>query len=204
MEPFLTIFLVSSYLAGSIPFGKMIARKAKGLDIATVGSRNIGATNVAREIGLKWGLLTLLLDCLKGFLPTAAAFVLCKEHFNPETVAAFGGVAAFIGHRFSVFLKFKGGKGVATALGVFLVLCPGCVAGSLVVFMVLVYLMGYISLASITASGSMPFLLLIFDKPPIHIGAAFLIAALIIHAHRDNIMRLMHKQEPKWGREKPR
>lgn len=201
-EPLFFIFVFLSYLAGSIPFGKIIARMAKGLDISTVGSRNIGATNVAREIGLKWGLLTLLLDCLKGLGPTVAACVLYKGHFNPETVAAASGLAAFIGHQFSLFLKFKGGKGVATALGVFLVLCPICVAGSLVVFVVLVYLMGYISLASMTASVSMPFFLLVSTKPPIHAGVAFVISALIAVAHRDNIIRLIQNQEPKWHSKK--
>lgn len=175
---------------------------AKGLDISTVGSRNIGATNVAREIGLKWGLLTLLLDCLKGFGPTVAACFLYKGHLNPETVAAASGFAAFIGHQFSLFLKFKGGKGVATALGVFLVFCPICVAGSLVVFVVLVYLMGYISLASMTASVSMPFFLLLSTKPSMHAVVALLISALIAVAHRNNIVRLIQKQEPKWHSKK--
>jgi glycerol-3-phosphate acyltransferase PlsY len=202
-EPLLFIFVVLSYLAGSIPFGKIIARMAKGLDISAVGSRNIGATNVAREIGLKWGLLTLLLDCLKGLGPSAAAFAFYKGDFNPATVAAVSGLAAFIGHQFSLFLKFKGGKGVATALGVFLVLCPLCVAGSLALFVVLVYFMGYISLASMGASAAMPFFLLLSTKPPMHAGVAFLISGLIALAHRDNIRRLLQKQEPKWRRNTP-
>jgi glycerol-3-phosphate acyltransferase PlsY len=204
METFLIIFVISGYLAGSIPFGKIIARTAKGLDISTVGSRNIGATNVAREIGFKWGILTLLLDALKGAVPTAAAFTMYDGSFNPATVAALSGMAAFLGHRFSVFLAFRGGKGVATALGVFFVLCPVCVAGSLGIFIVLVYVMGYISLASMGASLSMPVFLLLAGTPPGHAWVALLVSALIVLAHRDNILRMARKQEPKWRTKTPR
>jgi acyl phosphate:glycerol-3-phosphate acyltransferase len=197
------ILVIISYLLGSICFGKIIARMARGVDISDIGSQNVGATNVAREIGLKWGFLTLVLDSLKGFLPTAAAFVLHKGDFNPETVASVCGLAAFIGHNYSIFLKFKGGKGVATALGVFLVLCPVCVVGSVALFLVLVGFMGYISLASIAAAVSMPFFLLISGKPPVILGVAFLISGFITFAHRGNILRLLQKREPKWRKSAP-
>jgi acyl phosphate:glycerol-3-phosphate acyltransferase len=197
------ILVIISYLLGSICFGKIIARMARGVDISDIGSQNVGATNVAREIGLKWGFLTLVLDSLKGFLPTAAAFVLHKGDFNPETVASVCGLAAFIGHNYSIFLKFKGGKGVATALGVFLVLCPVCVVGSVALFLVLVGFMGYISLASIAAAVSMPFFLLISGKPPVLLGVAFLISGFITFAHRGNILRLLQKREPKWRKSAP-
>ncbi|HDR15206.1 MAG TPA: glycerol-3-phosphate 1-O-acyltransferase, partial [Desulfobacteraceae bacterium] len=168
------------------------------IDISTVGSGNIGATNVAREIGVKWGALTLILDCLKGLAPTAVAVTSYSGHFEPSTMAALSGLAALIGHQFSVFLKFKGGKGVATALGVFIVLCPVCVASALVVFVLLVYIPGYISLASMGASVCMPVFLIFSDAPDINTAAGFLIAGLIVLAHRDNILRLKQKQEPRW------
>ncbi len=198
MDFSLGILIISSYIAGSIPFGKMVARRIMRIDISSVGSGNIGATNVAREIGLKWGFVTLVLDCLKGWAPAFAAEILYRGSFNSAAVAAACGLAALIGHQFSIFLRFDGGKGVATALGFFLVLCPSCVAAAGGIFVVVVYVKGYVSLASICAAGSMPLLLVVSGAPVVYTLAGLLSFGLISWAHRGNIMRLIENREPRW------
>src|SRR5512133_1146473 len=125
----LTILLVTAYLIGSVPTGLLLG-KAYGIDVRKEGSGNIGATNLYRTLGRKVGVITLIGDCLKGLIPV----VVVKMSSMPAEYAAWVGLAAFCGHVFSVFLKFKGGKGVATALGVFLALSPLAVAIALAVF----------------------------------------------------------------------
>jgi len=187
----------ASLVMGSLPFGRLIARKVADIDITQRGSGNIGATNVARELGLKWGVLTLILDLLKGFVPV---FVL--SHLQPQHQLghALVGLAALVGHQFSLFQGFSGGKGVATALGVYLVLAPlpaliamGCFALTVIIF-------DFVSLGSIISAGLMPVLLILSGKSLTMVFASCLVTALIWIKHRGNMRRLLRGEERKWRR----
>jgi glycerol-3-phosphate acyltransferase PlsY len=121
------MFIVTAYLLGSIPFGKLIAKRVAHINITQRGSGNIGATNVARELGITWGLVTLLLDMLKGFLPVFLyAHYILQAGIEFETCLSAIGLAALLGHQFSIFMRFRGGKGVATAIGIYLVIWDPC------------------------------------------------------------------------------
>lgn len=180
------ILLPLSYLLGSIPTGVLLS-KACGVDIRAAGSGNIGATNVYRTLGRRIGIMTLIGDCLKGVLPVLAAKAL---GFDMTWVAA-AGVAAFLGHVYTLFLGFKGGKGVATALGVFLAATPLAVLVAVAVFAFVLWKWRYVSLASISAAASMPLIIYFTVKPPPILAMAFFIAALVIYKHKDNIQRLL-------------
>ncbi len=192
-------FLAAAYLLASIPFGKIIARKVADIDITARGSGNIGATNVSRELGVKWGFITLLLDALKGFFPV---FVAGRYLWHPDAMSSWGlsaiATAALLGHQFSLFQRFKGGKGVATALGIYLAIAPVPCLIALVLFVAVVYKWKYVSLGSMVSAFSVPILVTLFGKPfPISIGA-LAIASLIFMKHRDNITRLARGQEHPW------
>ena len=150
----LALLIGAAYLIGSIPTGLLLG-KAYGIDVRKEGSGNIGATNLYRTVGRKVGIITLIGDCLKGLLPV----VLVKFSTLPPEFAAWVGLAAFCGHVFSVFLKFKGGKGVATALGVFLALAPLATAIAIALFAGLMFLWRYVSLGSIAAAAANPAIL---------------------------------------------
>ena len=186
-------WIAGAYLLGSIPTGLLLG-KLYGIDVRNEGSGNIGATNLYRTVGRKVGIITLVGDCLKGMLPVLLAWKLGLL----EPMQAWVGLAAFCGHVFSVFLLFKGGKGVATALGVFLALAPLAVLGALAVFILLVAVWRYISLGSIMAAAVMP--LIIFFRPhsPQLLIATVLIAAVVIIKHHSNISRLMAGTESKF------
>jgi acyl phosphate:glycerol-3-phosphate acyltransferase len=179
-------FIVLAYLTGSIPTGLLLARIA-GVDVRSAGSGNIGATNVARTAGRTLGVLTLLGDALKGLVPVllARAFDLALAE-----VAAVA-VTALVGHAFSVFLRFHGGKGVATGLGVLLGLAPSVVPIPLGIFVATAILWRIVSLSSVLASLSAPVALILFRYPPPTCMAGMLIAALILLRHRENISRLL-------------
>ena len=189
-------FILLSYIAGAVPFGVIISRKIAGIDITLKGSGNIGATNVAREIGIKWGMFTLLLDLLKGFIPVFIArnYITDVEGFFLISTS----LAVLLGHRFSPFLGFKGGKGVATAFGIFLALSPGSAIISLCVFILTVYLSRYISLGSIVGAYIMPLTLSILNRPAALIITAFFTASLILINHSSNIARIINGEERKW------
>lgn len=186
-------WIAGAYLLGSIPTGLLLG-KLYGIDVRNEGSGNIGATNLYRTVGRKVGIMTLVGDCLKGLLPVLLVWKL--GHVEP--MQAWVGLAAFCGHVFSVFLLFKGGKGVATALGVFLALAPLAVLGALAVFILLVAVWRYISLGSIMAAAVMP--LIIFFRPhsPQLLIATVLIAAVVIIKHHSNISRLIAGTESKF------
>ena len=187
------MFVLAAYLLGSVPTGLLLG-KAFGVDIRTTGSGNIGATNVYRTLGRRLGVITLLGDCLKGLLPILAA-----QWFGlPDFWIAAVGFAAFFGHVFSLFLGFKGGKGVATALGVFLGASPLAVLASFVVFTLVLLKWRYISLASISAAAAIPMIVALIDPRPHIIVMTLLIAALVIGKHRDNIGRLRAGTENKF------
>ncbi|MCX8029094.1 MAG: glycerol-3-phosphate 1-O-acyltransferase PlsY [Brevinematales bacterium] len=200
------VFIVLSFLLGSIPFGKVIA-SFKGIDITKEGSGNIGATNVFRTVGKFWGVIVLILDALKGAIPTFVVWLFWKSNnitfFLPE-VYVFVGVSAILGHIFSPFVGFKGGKGVATSLGVFLVLTPvGTLIGALV-FGIFILIFRIVSISSIAATISVFSYLLIssiiqnsLSNNYVLISTTFLVMFLIIIRHSSNIKRLLKGEEKK-------
>ncbi len=189
-----SILVLCSYCIGSIPTGLLLAKAFGGVDIRTKGSGNIGATNVYRTLGRKIGIMTLIGDCLKGLLPVLAAKVLDL----PDMWVALIGLAAFLGHIFPVFLRFKGGKGVATALGVFLATSPFAVLAALGVFIVVLAKWRFVSLASISAAAVMPALATIIDRNPMIVAMSLAISAIVIIKHHENIKRLRNGTENKF------
>lgn len=189
----LVIVIVAAYLTGSIPTGLLLG-KAYGVDVRKEGSGNIGATNLYRTVGRKVGIITLIGDCLKGLLPV----LLVKYSTLPPEFAAWVGLAAFCGHVFSVFLKFKGGKGVATALGVFLALAPLAVAIAIALFAVVMFFWRYVSLASITAAAAMPLAVFFRGGSRTLTTVTFIIALIVIVRHSENIKRLIAGTENKF------
>lgn len=193
---FSILFTLGAFLLGSIPFGRLIGQWVTGIDITQRGSGNIGATNVARVIGVKWGILTLLLDGLKGFLPLFLFPLLFQES---EIILALTGLSALLGHQYSVYLRFRGGKGFATALGVYLALSPPACLASLLVFVITVYGWRYISVGSMVSSCIMPLMLLVLGESSVLITLTLIMAVMICVNHRDNLCRLAKGQERKWG-----
>ena len=182
-----------AYLLGSVPTGLLLA-KAFGVDIRSTGSGNIGATNVYRTLGRSVGVLTLLGDCLKGVIPV----IVTKQLDLPDVWIAAVGVAAFLGHVYTIFLGFKGGKGVATALGVFIAVSPRAVLIALALFVAVVWIWRYISLGSITAAGAFPILAFIVDGRPAIVAMTIIISFLVIYKHKENIQRLRSGTESKF------
>ncbi|MDD2319409.1 MAG: glycerol-3-phosphate 1-O-acyltransferase PlsY [Geobacteraceae bacterium] len=189
-----SILVLCSYCIGSIPTGLLLAKAFGGVDIRTKGSGNIGATNVYRTLGRKIGIMTLIGDCLKGLLPVLAA----KALGLPNMWVALIGLAAFLGHIFPVFLRFKGGKGVATALGVFLATSPFAVLAALGVFILVLVKWRFVSLASITAAAVMPALTTIIDRNPMIVAMSLAISIIVIIKHHENIRRLRNGTESKF------
>ncbi len=204
------ILIVAAYLLGSIPFGQIIA-KAYGIDLRNIGSGNIGATNLSRALGKKWGYFCFGLDVLKGLAPTLAAMRYVPP--SPNVGELFGwigvGCAAIVGHIFPVYLGFKGGKGVATSFGVALGLWPYytvCAAGALAIWLATVLIWRYVSLASIIAAVSFPIVLIaaIAIKSDWYFGnlwPLFIVAAaiplMVVMRHRENIKRIAAGTESK-------
>ena len=180
------IIPIVAYLIGSIPFGYLIVRRKIGADIRQTGSGGTGATNVSRRAGKMAGVLTLLLDAAKG----CVAVLVAKAASGDDWVIAAAAIAALVGHIYPVWLGFRGGKGVATGVGIFLVLAPVAVLFAGVIFVAIVALTRYVSLGSIIAAMLIPvFVWLLSDLRPLLI-AAVVGAALIVFAHRGNIQRL--------------
>jgi len=184
-----------SYLIGSIPFGVVLAR-AQRVDIRKQGSGNIGATNVARVMGKKAGLLTLLGDVLKGLLVVFGASLL----YEKPLVIALAGLMVFLGHLYSVFLKFKGGKGVATSLGLFLYIMPWATLCAVGVFSLCLWISGTVSVGSIMAAVSLPLLSIYFKLPLPYIYLAVVVGLFTLQKHHDNILRLIEGTEAKFLR----
>ncbi len=189
---FFILIMIAIYLIAAIPTGVFLARLMGGEDVRQKGSGNIGATNVYRVAGKLAGVLTLVGDTLKGFLPLLAF----KTWLEPTpTQLGIASAVAILGHCYPVYLKFKGGKGVATALGIFLVLSPKAVFFALIVFILTVATTRYISLGSVLAALSAPFVILLLNHPqPIFLATLF-IAALVIWRHNSNIRRLLDGTE---------
>ena len=194
--------LVFSYLIGSIPFGLLFSRMV-GKDVREEGGGSIGATNVNRVLGKKLGILTLLCDVAKGFLPVFVASIMIPEGDNQELYIGLCGLSAVLGHMFSVYLGFKGGKGVATALGVFLFFSPWSIAIALVVFVAVVGISGYVSAGSLVASALIPFCILLLGGSFSTFLCAGVIATLIWIKHSSNIGRLRRGEEKSWKTKGP-
>ncbi|MDT8334154.1 MAG: glycerol-3-phosphate 1-O-acyltransferase PlsY [Desulfurivibrionaceae bacterium] len=191
------LLLVFGYLVGSIPFGLLYGRLA-GVDVRGRGSGNIGATNVNRLLGKKLGFLTLASDLLKGMLPMLIAALLLGSRPDAELLIILTGLAAFAGHCWPVYLRFRGGKGVATALGIFLYLAPLPTLGAIAVFAATVGLSGYVSLGSIAAALSMPVIIALAGGAAALLPVSTAIAAVIVFKHWDNIGRLRRGEEKSW------
>lgn len=196
------IFLpIIGYLLGSIPFGLVIG-KMVGADVRKKGSQNIGATNVSRVLGKKLGFLTLVCDCFKSIVPMVIVAKILPENDTKELIVAATGVMAVVGHMFPLYLKFRGGKGVATGLGVFLYLSPAAIGLSLLVFVASVALSGFVSVGSLLASGLIPVWLYFLGASKITIIAASFVALLIWLKHHENIGRLIRGEEKSWKKAK--
>jgi glycerol-3-phosphate acyltransferase PlsY len=190
------IAIILSYLLGAVPFGLLFAKVFSGVDVRTLGSRNIGATNVLRTSGKTAAILTLIADMLKGFLPP----VLARLAFQDDYLCALSGAAAILGHNFPVYLGFKGGKGVATSFGVILAVSPLIGAISLLAWIAAAYIWRYSSLSALISFALYPLLTYAMhagSKP--HGLLALFIAGLIYVRHRENIKRMLAGTEPKIG-----
>jgi len=208
--PTLIAVTVCSYLLGSIPFGYILVRVFQGVDVRSIGSGNIGATNVARTGGKGLAIATLALDTFKGWLPVFLVLTLpgilpegpASNSAQLHTLATFAAFSAVIGHMFPVWLRFKGGKGVATGFGVFLGLAPKAALIAIVLFLAVVVVTRYVSLGSILGSASVPVALWwlerdSFPAPALAMCAA--VALLVIIRHHQNIGRLLAGTESRFG-----
>ena len=192
------LLILACYLVGAIPFGLLIGRIV-GADVRKEGSGNIGATNVSRVLGKKLGVVTLICDVAKGFLPLwAAASLLPDTVMGREWMVMVCGMATVVGHMFPLYLGFKGGKGVATALGVFLFISPGSILISLFVFVAAVAAFGYVSVGSLVATALIPLWLWILGETPATLAVTLVIVVLIWFQHRSNIGRLLRGEEKGW------
>lgn len=193
---------ILAYLLGAVPFGLLIAAM-RGIDIRKVGSGNIGATNVMRSVGKPWGIATFAADALKGFIP---AFVFPRfAHADPDLASVVFGFAAILGHNFPVYLKFKGGKGVATSAGALLGIAPLAVAAGVVVWPLVFFTTRYVSVASIVTAAAVPVAGWFIYK---HQGlllpiALTLLGILVIWRHKSNIQRLMNGTESRFTKKSP-
>jgi glycerol-3-phosphate acyltransferase PlsY len=189
--------ITASYLIGAIPFGLLLSR-GSGIDIRSQGSKNIGATKVARLLGKKKGGLTLVFDVLKGYLPMFLTALIMHADPRRDLFIALCGAATVLGHMFPIYLRLKGGKGVATALGAFLYLAPVAVLGCLLVFVATVYLSGFVSLGSLLGSVSILLWLPLLEVPAWKLWLAAFIVLMIWSKHYQNIGRLLRGTEKTW------
>jgi len=194
-----------AYLLGSIPFGFLVA-KAKGIDIRTAGSGNIGATNALRVLGKPAGIFVLLMDVLKGF---AAVWLgtLLAEKFNVraegETLRIFAGIGAVLGHNYTCWLRFKGGKGIATTAGVYLALAPWALLAALAVFILAILITRYVSVGSMLAALALVVTVWVMTPANLLLGlVTTALGALAIYKHQSNLQRLRAGTENRLGKKK--
>jgi glycerol-3-phosphate acyltransferase PlsY len=198
------ILAIIAYLLGSIPFGFVLVKLFRGEDVRSTGSGNIGATNVARTGSKGLAIATLALDALKGAVAVLLARFMAPDTGSPLPYMSVAALAAVLGHLFPVWLRFKGGKGVATALGVFLVLFPKAVLVSLAIFILIVAVTRYVSLGSILAAITFPIAAYFLASPEWQtLLPAAMISLLIVIKHRANIGRLLSGTEHRFGSPKP-
>jgi acyl phosphate:glycerol-3-phosphate acyltransferase len=189
-----SVVVLAAYLIGSIPFALLLARRW-GADLRLVGSGNLGASNVMRTSGVTAGLLVALLDIGKG----AASVWLAARVSDGAELPAVAGVAAIVGHVYPIWLRFRGGKGVATACGVFSILTPAVVPPALAIFAAVVWLTKYISLGSVVAALALPPIAYAFGSPDAAVIAGAAAAAIIVFRHRSNVLRVWTGTERRIG-----
>ncbi|MBQ0105303.1 MAG: glycerol-3-phosphate 1-O-acyltransferase PlsY [Armatimonadetes bacterium] len=212
MPLFLTAFLIpfiGAYLIGSVPFGLIAGKMVKGVDVRDYGSGNIGATNVMRVLGPVWGSIVFVLDVLKGFIPTFFVALLLKKYGLDKEFAGwitvFIGIMTVLGHSFSCFLKFKGGKGVATSLGVIVGLDWRVAIIGYVIYLIVLAIWRYVSLGSVIATLSVPVMFICFryfDAPLSYKILSGILFVAIFLKHIPNIKRLINHTEAKFGEKK--
>lgn len=206
----LAAVLIGSYLLGSIPFGYLAGRIA-GIDIRKAGSGNVGATNVVRVLGKKYGYPVFALDVLKGFGAVMMSMLIApgqpSEWNSPEILGILAAMSSVFGHLYPPWLKFNGGKGVATSAGALLALTPAATLTGVAIWIIVFGLTRYVSLASITAAVSLPIVILVIRshdqnsaKPLVY--ASVCVAAVVIWRHRSNLSRLMRGTEPRFTRKR--
>ncbi|PRX31003.1 glycerol-3-phosphate acyltransferase PlsY [Orenia metallireducens] len=188
------LVMLFAYLLGSIPFALLVVKLVKGVDIREYGSGNVGATNAFRILGLGLGISVALLDIGKGFIAVAVA-----RHFfaDQPLLLLIAGLLSIAGHNWPIFLKFKGGKGVATSVGVLISLSPKTILFAFFIWMIVILTTQYVSLASIIAAIVIPILMYLFGQETIFIILAVLIAIFVIYRHQSNIKRLLAGTENK-------
>ena len=187
--------VIVAYLLGSVPFALLLARRWGAADLRRIGSGNLGAANVLRASGVKAGVLVAVLDITKG----AVSVMLAQRFADHAAAPAAAGLAAIVGHIYPVWLRFRGGKGVATACGVFSVLTPFAIPPALGIFVVAVWLTKYISLGSMLASVALPPIAYATGSPAPAVAAAFVASAIIVFRHRSNVGRLRTGTERRIG-----
>ncbi|MFH1067607.1 MAG: glycerol-3-phosphate 1-O-acyltransferase PlsY [bacterium] len=194
------VWIAVGFLCGSVPFGYLVGRM-NGVDVRKIGSGNVGATNVFRALGKKWGSAVLILDVLKGFLPVQGAIMNLRGQSSADAFIVLVGVAAVLGHSFTPFLKFKGGKGVATSAGALLAIMPAALGVTAMMWGLVWLVSRYVSLASIVAALVFPVLAFFFYRDQTwFVVAAFVMCVLVIVRHWSNIQRLWNGTEQKWGK----
>ncbi|BCS87873.1 glycerol-3-phosphate 1-O-acyltransferase PlsY [Pseudodesulfovibrio sediminis] len=189
----LIVWFVLAYILGSIPFGLVIAKSMCGLDPRLDGSKNTGATNVARLCGTKYGVATLVLDVLKGLLPVAFASAWIDSDMALSMVA----LAAILGHVFSCFMHFKGGKAVATTVGAFLALATWPTIIAAILCLLMVWLTGHVSMGSLTLALALPVCMLLSGNIG-YLPMALVVMVILFWRHKDNIKRLARGEENPW------
>src|SRR2546421_11820960 len=202
------VVLAGSYLLGSIPFGYLIGRIA-GIDIRKVGSCNIGATNVVRVLGKRYGYAVFLLDFFKGFGAVKLSMLLAMrsppDWNSPELFGSIAAVSSIVGHSYPPWLKFKGGKGVATSAGALLALTPVAPLIGVAIWIIVFWLTRYVSLASLTATVVLPIVILVVSSPDQNkrkplVYSSVCVAAVVVWRHRSNLSRLIRGTEPRFTR----
>jgi glycerol-3-phosphate acyltransferase PlsY len=198
MGPVQAVYLLGAYLVGAIPFGLLFGKALGGVDVRAVGSRNIGATNVLRAAGKKAAILTLVADCLKGLFPVLLAATL----FSGELISVLSGVAAILGHNFPVYLRFKGGKGVATSFGVVLAVAPGIGLVCLIAWAATAVFWKYSSLSALIAFTLYPLVTFaVHEESKLQGFLSLFVFGMIYYRHRENIKRLIAGTESKIGQQ---
>lgn len=202
----LTAVLIGSYFLGSVPFGYLAGRLA-GIDIRKVGSGNVGATNVVRVLGKRYGYPVFALDVSKGFAAVMISMLMAPGRppawNSPEIFGILAAVSSVLGHLYPPWLKFKGGKGVATSAGALLALAPVATLIGVAIWIIVFWLTRYVSLASITAAVILPVVILVIGSHDRHNGkplvfSSVCVAAVVIWRHRSNLSRLMRGTEPRF------
>ncbi len=190
-------WIIISYLIGSLPFGLLVAKTCMGIDLRQWGSGNTGATNVARTCGFSYGILTFVLDVAKGVIPLLIAMLISSSLLFLSLTA----LAVLLGHMYSVFLNWQGGKGVAPCIGIFAVLTPGPLFIAILLCLALIWITGYVSVGTLTMTTFLPLFVLLAGYLSFFL-LSLVVMILIYSKHKENILRLARGEEYPWSRKK--